>query len=104
MTEEVVRGELGWERQKARRNAFEVLGKIIRMSDDRITKMIHKVERLEREEAMKHSEGVTLTKTWCKYTRELMKSLFLEEQWRTETVGTEQEWNELIRDRIHNRE
>src|SRR5688572_13573302 len=53
---------------------------------------------------MKQNQQATLTKTWCKYTRDLMKSLRLEEQWRTESVGTEEEWNGLIRERIRNRE
>jgi hypothetical protein len=33
-----------------------------------------------------------------------MKSLHLEEQWCTESVGTETEWNKVIRERIHMRE
>ena len=44
------------------------------------------------------------TKTWCKYTRDLLKDLHLEEVWLTESVGTEAEWNKVIRDRIHERE
>jgi len=104
MTEEVVRGELGWERQKARRDELRLRywAKLIRMQDDRIAKIIYKAsrDRLEREE----NEHVPLTKTWCKYTRDLLKKLRLEEEWRREAVGSEAEWNELIRKRIHMRE
>lgn len=107
MTEEVVRGELGWERHKARRDEMRLRywGKIVRMSDDRIPKIIYKVSRhrLEQEEA----DAVPfedMTRTWCTYTRKLLKSLHLETQWNTETVGSEEEWNKLIRERIHERE
>jgi len=104
MTEEVVRGELGWERQKARRDEMRLRywAKIVRMGDERIVKCIYKASRsrLEREE----EEGEIKTKTWCKYTRELMKQLHLEEQWQTEQVGPEEEWNELIREKLHERE
>jgi len=105
MTEEVVRGELGWERQKARRDEMRLRywAKIVRMDDDRMVKRIYRVSRnrLEREEA---EEREIKTKTWCKYTKELMIRLRLEVEWSTEQVGSEEEWNELIRERIHERE
>jgi hypothetical protein len=106
-SEEVVRGELGWERQKARRDEMRLRywAKITRMDDDRIVKMIYRASRnrMEREEAVEGSE-VKMTKTWCLYTRTLMKKLNLEEEWKTEEVDEEEEWNELVRERIHERE
>jgi hypothetical protein len=33
-----------------------------------------------------------------------MRQLHLEDEWRTEEIGTEEEWNKLIRERIHERE
>ena len=58
MTEEVVRGELGWERHKARRDEMRLRywAKLVRMEDDRIAKIIYKTSRrrLEQEE----KEGV----------------------------------------------
>jgi hypothetical protein len=109
MTEEVVRGELGWEKQKARRDEMRLRywAKLVRMEEDRIAKLIYKASRsrLEREEELKqHDAHAQLTKTWCKYTRDLMKQLHLEQEWLTEQVGDEDEWNELIRTRIHERE
>ena len=76
--------------------------KLVRLSNDRIAKIIYKTSRhrLEREE----NEQVALTKTWCKYTRDLMRELDLETEWCSEVVGTEEEWNKLIRKRIHSRE
>ena len=66
--QEVVRGELGWERQKARRDEMRLRywAKIIRMEDDRIVKMIYRASRnrMEREEAV---EGNEVTMTWCLY-------------------------------------
>jgi hypothetical protein len=104
MTEEVVRGELGWERHVARRDEMRLRywGKLVRMGDDRIAKIIYKASRrrLEKEE----TQVLPLTKTWCKYTRDLLGELYLEEVWQTEAVGTEEEWNKLVRERIHERE
>ena len=104
MTEEVVRGELGWERQKSRGDEMRLRywSKIVKMTDDRIVKRIYRVSRnrMEREE----SERIPITSTWCKYTRDLMMKLNLEEEWYTEEVGTEEEWNHKIRERIHERE
>ena len=74
------------------------------MNDDRIVKTIYKTnrERLEREEGQIASgESVEPTKTWCKYTRDLLQKLNLEEEWRTEEVGDEDEWNEKVREHIH---
>ena len=47
MSEEVVRGELGWERQKARSDEMRLRywAKIIRMEDDRIVKTIYRASR-----------------------------------------------------------
>ena len=65
--------------------------KITRMEDDRIVKMIYRSSRnrMEREEAVVGSE-VKRTKTWCTYTRKLMKKLNLEEEWKTEEVDDEE--------------
>ena len=97
MSDVVVRGELGWERQKARHDEMRLRywGKIVRMSEDRTVKVIYQAsrERLEREVA--HGEQVT--DTWCMYTRNLMHKLHLTEEWRTERIPPEGEWNALIR-------
>ena len=63
------------------------------MSDDRIPKIIYRASRarLEQEESDAIPPEV-LTKTWCTYTRELLKSLHLETEWNTEKVGSEKEW------------
>ena len=81
--------------------------KLVRMSDDRISKIIYRTSknRLEKEQAkQKNGEAVTITKTWCKYTKQLLHKLQLEERWKTEEVGSEDDWNALIRERIHQRE
>jgi hypothetical protein len=104
MTGEVVRGELGWERHIARRDEMRLRywAKLVRMDDERIAKIIYKTSRrrLEREEEAR----LPLTRTWCKYTRDLLKELHLAEVWQTEAVGSEEDWNKLVRERIHARE
>jgi hypothetical protein len=72
------------------------------MGGERIAKTIYKSSRrrLEQEE----EALLPLTKTWCKYTRDLLTELHLVEIWRTEAVGTEEDWNKLVRERIHERE
>ena len=82
-------------------------GKIVRMGEDRIVKQIYKSskKRLEREEEeQKRGERETCTETWCQYTRKLLRKLHLEEEWNTEEILPEDEWNALIRKRIHERE
>ena len=67
-----------------------------------IAKVIYKTSRRrleQEEEAM-----LPLTKTWCKNTRDLLKELHLAEFWQTEAVGTEGDWNKLVRERIYERE
>jgi hypothetical protein len=108
-SDEVVRGELGWERQKARRDEMRLRywGKITRMEDDRIVKIIYRESRrrMEAEEdARTRGENVVMTNTWCRYTRKLMKELHFEQEWAEETVPPEEEWNEILRERIHDRE
>ena len=72
--------------------------KLVRMEDDRIAKKIYKAskERLANEqEREKQGEEVIMTKTWCKYTKELLQELELEEIWHSEEVAEEKKWNEL---------
>lgn len=100
----VVRGELGWERQKARHDEMRLRywGRIVSMRENRIVKTIYRAskERLEREE----EHGREITHTWCSYTKKLMHSLNLTEEWRTESIPPEEEWNKLVREKIHERE
>lgn len=108
-SEEVVRGEMGWERQKARADEMRLRywGKIVRMGEDRIVKRIYRESknRLEREEEeSKHNEDTTRTRTWCRYTKKLMHKLKLDQEWTTERIPDEQGWNTVVRARIHARE
>jgi hypothetical protein len=107
-SEEVVRGELGWERQRARADEMRLRywGKIVRMDNDRVVKRIYRESktRLEKEESEAKYNEIEVTKTWCRYTKELMCELHLESEWRTEQIPDEGEWNRLVRERIHDRE
>ena len=108
--QEVVRGELGWENQKARYDELRLRywGKIIRMTDDRVVKQVNKASkvRMEQEEEKKaRGEEIQSTDTWCKYTRELMCELQLGQVCTDQRVPiSEHEWSKLIRDKIHERE
>ena len=77
------------------------------MDNDRIVKRIYRESknRLEREEAeSKHNEDTTRTKTWCRYTKQLMYKLKLDREWHTEQIPEEDEWNSVVREKIHERE
>ena len=104
-SKEVVRGELGWERQIARRDEMRLryFARIVRMKEGRVAKQIYKASRrrLVREEQEENKET---TDTWCFYTRKLMYELNLEEEWEEEKVGGEEDWNDLVRKKIHERE
>jgi len=104
-SKEVVRGELGWERQIARRDEMRLryFARIVRMREGRVAKQIYKASRsrLEQEE---REEKKDMTDTWCFYTRKLMYELNLRGEWEEERVGGEEDWNELVRERIHERE
>jgi hypothetical protein len=105
--DEVVRGELGWERQRTRMDEMRLRywGRITKMKEDRIVKIVYNnsKEMLEQEEnELKHNPEMKLTETWCKYTRDLLYSLNFHEQWRTNKV--EPEWEDEIRKRLHERE
>jgi hypothetical protein len=103
---EVVRGELGWERQKTRADEMRLRywGKITRMREDRIVKIVYNNSRevLEREELEQKNNSSPLTKTWCKYTRDLLLSLNFHEEWRTNKVDVD--WDDEVRKRLHERE
>jgi hypothetical protein len=109
MSAEVVRGELGWERMRARRDEMRLRywGRVIRMGEERIVRQIYRASRnrMEREEREIERGGrESRTPTWCHYTRELLKKLKLEKEWDTEEIPPEEEWNALVRERIAERE
>ena len=64
--------------------------KLVRMGDERIAKIIYKASRrrLEKEEA----QVLPTTKTWCKYTRDLLRELYLGDVWQTEQKNNGISW------------
>ena len=76
MNNEVVRGELGWGTLKGRRDEMRLRywGKITQMKNERIPKIIYRESRKRMEEEEK--KGEIKTKTWCKYTRDLLRELW----------------------------
>ena len=74
---------------------------------DRIVKRIYRESRnrMEKEEIERIcNEDMKMTNTWCLYTRKLMRNLDLGTEWNLEQVKEEEEWNKLVRERIHERE
>ena len=110
--DEVVRGELGWERQRSRFDELRLRywARILRMGEERIVQQIYKEskERMEKEEKEqqdeKHEEKRAVTDTWCRYTRQLLCELDLGQVWNNQSVPPESEWNKIVRDAIHKRE
>jgi hypothetical protein len=70
MPDVVVRGELGWERQKARNDEMRLRywGKIVSMGEERTVKVVYRAskERLEKELEQKANDPtVQVTDSWC---------------------------------------
>lgn len=103
MPEEAVRGELGWERQKARRDEMRLRlwAKLVRMPEARIAKKVYRESRARMEQEEREGK-LDKTDTWCLYTRDLLMELGLEAVWREERVADE--WNSIVRSKIHERE
>ena len=92
LTNEVVLGELGWERMKARRDEMRLRywSKIVRMQDHRIPKIIYRQSKIR-------LEAGSPTPTWCRYTKALLFQIGLGHFWETEILPDETQWAELIR-------
>ena len=97
----MVRGELGWERQKTRFDELRLRywAKILRMTEDRLPRMVHDESRVrlereekEREESKQEGESkkeAAFTDTWCTYTRDLLSELQLGQAWAKQCVPPE---------------
>ena len=98
----VIRGELGWETVRARRDEMRLRywAKLVSMEDDRMARKVYNLGRAKLHESL--ARGETPEPSWCVYTRSLLVELDLEENWRSESVGAT--WESLIRERIHQRE
>ena len=70
MPEEVVRGELGWERQKARRDEMRLRlwAKLVRMPETRIAKKVYRESRARMEQEEREGK-LDKTDTWCLHKR-----------------------------------
>lgn len=125
-----VLGELGWMQLSARRDLSRLKwwGKIVEMPSSRITKQIYskskeqtelkwsgrgeakrneseKKRGSKSEEKRKPKPKMTRNKmTWCDETKELMMELEMETEWRTEKIGTQEEWTRKVTTKIHQKE
>ena len=100
MANDVVLGELGWWRLKARRDLLRLTfwGKVVSyMSSSRLVRQVYQYSR-SRYDARKSSK-------WCKYTHALLQELDLEDKWlNDDTAWNEKEWDKELRERIQERE
>ncbi len=85
-----VKGELGWQSLKARRDMLRLRywGKLVSMSSKRWTRRIYDKSRDEYTELGRSN--------WCTYTHHLLKDLGLEASWDENNVGTMKEWNAKV--------
>ena len=78
---EVVRGELGWETLKARRDELRLRywRRLTEMTSERIPKILYEESRKRMESEIQNDNP--LTATWCSYTKDLLEELKLGEYW-----------------------
>ena len=93
---EVVLGELGWWKMKARRDMLRLRywWKLIQMNRKRLPRKVYDWETRK-----------DTKKTWTNYTRKLLKEIGLEEYWVSQKVDLNQkDWNNIVEERIQARE
>jgi len=97
---EVIRGELGWWPMKARRDEMRLRfwARLEHMEDDRIPSMIYRTSKDRLEQELENVKE--LTDSWCVYTRTLLEELDLLDFWTFGNLPDEDEWAEIIQDRI----
>ena len=88
---EVVRGELGWETLKARRDELRLRywRRLTEMTPERIPKILYEESRKRMESEIQ--EDASLTATWCSYTKDLLEELKLGEYWESNRALGEKE-------------
>jgi hypothetical protein len=101
---EVVRGELGWWRMKARRDEARLRywARLVRMEGNRVPKITYQTSRHRLEDEHKHEAEIT--DSWCVYTKKLLTELNMGDRWRDERVEDEETWKTLIKEKIQERE
>jgi hypothetical protein len=72
------------------------------MNENRVPKITYRKSRQRLEEEHKQETGVT--DSWCVYTKKLLLELNLGDRWNDERVEEEEDWNTLIKEKIHQRE
>ena len=95
-TNEAVRGELGWWSLKARRDMMRLRfwRKILKMGQERLPKKVYEWEL-----------RLGVERSWKVYTRELLETLGLGANWDKQKIDeSKDEWNKIIKKRIHKRE
>ena len=93
---EVVLGELGWWKMKARRDMLRLRywWKLIQMNGKRLPRKVYDWETRK-----------DTKKTWTNYTRKLLKEIGLEEYWVSQKVDLNQkDWYNIVDERIQARE
>ena len=92
MSNEVVRGELGWWTMRGRRVYLRICywGKLVKMSSDRLARRVYSESRRRWVEEGK--------KNWCSYTYRLMRMVGLEDEWEREECG--KDWKKIVYSKV----
>ena len=98
----VVRGELGWETVKARRDEMRLRywAKLTKMGPERMARKVYDLGRTKLLSSLERGEAPE--PGWCVYTRSLLIELGLEEVWSSGVVPAS--WLGTVREKIHERE
>ena len=100
----VVMGELGWMSVQARREILRLRywGKVVKEGEgnsDSIVFAVYQEGRRRVEEGRAKSKA-----EWCVETKRLLKEVGLEEYWKSERVGMQNDWALLVKRMVFRRE
>lgn len=100
VADEVVLGDLGWWSIRGRREYLRLKywAKMVREKDEGIVGMVYEEGRRRIE------KGEARATEWCVETKRIMVEMGLEEEWRTQDVGSQKEWNVLLKAMMQARE
>ena len=90
---EVVMGDLGWWTVQARREYLRLVfwGKLVRESKGGVVRQVYDEGR------RRMREGSAGKREWCVETKRVLEEVGLGDLWRTQEVGTKEQWKALVR-------
>eukprot|EP00456_Euglypha_rotunda_P058415 TRINITY_DN4852_c0_g5_i3.p1 TRINITY_DN4852_c0_g5~~TRINITY_DN4852_c0_g5_i3.p1 ORF type:complete len:347 (+),score=-26.07 TRINITY_DN4852_c0_g5_i3:97-1041(+) len=100
-TREVIQGELGLQRLKARRILARIRfwSKLVKLDKNRLVKKIYNARREEFVRGKKKDKN-----NWCYWTWKFLCDLGLEHVWNSESFGSRNDWDTVVRLTIQEKE